>query len=79
MEAIASVPLPESTNGLGALEISPLFCYSLTCYGFGALSSPFKIALLVVLIHKRHGKNHCKFYWQDVTLMLNCVTTGFYG
>ena len=28
------------TNGLGALEISLLFCYSLTCDGLGALKCP---------------------------------------
>ena len=33
------------TNGLGALESSLLFCYSLTCNGLGALSCPFKMAL----------------------------------
>ena len=33
------------TNGLGALESSLLFCYSLTCDDFGALSCPFKMVL----------------------------------
>ena len=32
------------TNGLGALESSILFCYSLTCNCLGALSCPFKMA-----------------------------------
>ena len=35
------------TNGLGALESSLLFCYSLTCNGLGALSCPFKKALKI--------------------------------
>ena len=33
------------TNGLGAIESSLLFCYSLTCNGLNALSCPFKMAL----------------------------------
>ena len=34
-----------TTNGLGALEISLLFCHSLTCNGLSALSCPFKMAV----------------------------------
>ena len=33
------------TDGLGAIESSLLFCYSLTCNGLGALSCSFKMAL----------------------------------
>ena len=33
------------TNGLGALEISLLLYYSLTCNGLGALSCPFKMKM----------------------------------
>ena len=33
------------TNGLGALEINLLFCYSLTWNDLGALCCPFKMAL----------------------------------
>ena len=36
------------TNGLGALENSLLFCYSLTGNGLGLLSCPFKMALKCV-------------------------------
>ena len=34
-----------TTNGLSALEINLLICYSLTCNGFGALSCPLEMAL----------------------------------
>ena len=39
------ITLITPTNGLGALEISLLFCYSFACNGLGALSCPFKITL----------------------------------
>ena len=40
------------TNGLGTLEISLLFCYSLTCNSLGAPSCPFKIALKMGALQK---------------------------
>ena len=51
---------PAPTNGLGALEISLLFCYSLTCNGLGALSFPFKMALKMDALQNPYFEAWCE-------------------
>ena len=55
------------TNGLGALESSLVFCYSLTCNGLGALSCPFKMTLKMGAHQNPYFEAWCKMTKIDIS------------